>query len=88
MPEVLDIEPVPGSGVDLEDDLACGVNNLAGVVDHRSPQSGGIAPDRHYLTTDISFERFIEEEGQQHDVVVGRIGPETLEGQLLGTELF
>jgi len=62
VPEVLDLESVPGSGIDLEDDLAGGVNDLAGVVDYRSPQSGGITPDRHHLITDITLERFIEEE--------------------------
>jgi len=88
VPEVLDIEPVPGSRINLEDDLPGGVNNLAGVIDHRSPKSGGVAPDRHYLTTDISLERFIEEERQQHDVVEGCIGTEASEWQLLGTELL
>lgn len=36
MPEVLDIETVPGGGVDLEDDNASGMDDFAGVVDHRS----------------------------------------------------
>ena len=88
VPERLQIECSPGCFGDLQDRLSAGSYHLGGDVDDLAPQPRHIRGDGNDLLTNVLFEGLVEEEGNQHHVVEGRVRREALEGQLLRVEVL
>ena len=88
IPELVELEVIPGSPGYLQYDPARSSNNLCGYVDHLAANGGGIGLDGDNFGAHILLEGLIEKESDKHAVVEGRVPGKPLEGKRLRAEFL
>lgn len=73
---------------DFQRDAAGVRNDLGGDVDDPPPRGGGVANRLEHRRTDVLLEGLVEEKGDEHGVVKGRVGSKSLERELLEREVL